>query len=252
MAASWFEYFIIHYRWVFVMILLPISFSYDLFFFIRNKIMFVIRALDTTGHDEKVRVISDEIKDWVKTGRKGRMCTARPGWQAMSLRSGKYKKTYKNININLHKIIEINEQKRTCRVEPMVTMGQLTHLLLPQGWVIPVLPELDDLTVGGLVAGCGIETSSHKYGLFQEICVGFEIVLSDGSIVKCSAEERPDLFYMIPWSYGTLGFVVSVEIMIIPCTPYVDMTYIPYHTETDALKSFRDESLSKEFDFVEC
>ena len=27
--------------------------------------------------------------------------------------------------------------------------------------------ELDDLTVGGLVMGTGIETSSHIYGLFQ-------------------------------------------------------------------------------------
>lgn len=27
--------------------------------------------------------------------------------------------------------------------------------------------ELDDLTVGGLVMGTGIETSSHNYGLFQ-------------------------------------------------------------------------------------
>jgi hypothetical protein len=30
----------------------------------------------------------------------------------------------------------------------MVTMGQLTALLEPNGWTIPVLPELDDLTVG--------------------------------------------------------------------------------------------------------
>ena len=28
----------------------------------------------------------------------------------------------------------------------------------------------DDLTVGGLVMGTGIETSSHRFGLFQHIC----------------------------------------------------------------------------------
>jgi delta24-sterol reductase len=33
------------------------------------------------------------------------------------------------------------------RVEPMVTMGQLTAALLPSGFTLPVLPELDDLTV---------------------------------------------------------------------------------------------------------
>ena len=30
-----------------------------------------------------------------------------------------------------------------------------------------IFAELDDLTVGGLVMGTGIETSSHIYGLFQ-------------------------------------------------------------------------------------
>lgn len=34
------------------------------------------------------------------------------------------------------------------RVEPLVTMGQVTALLTSIGWTLPVLPELDDLTVG--------------------------------------------------------------------------------------------------------
>ena len=41
------------------------------------------------------------------------------------------------------------------RLEPLVTMGQVTALLLPLGWTLPVVPELDDLTVGGLVMGTG-------------------------------------------------------------------------------------------------
>jgi Delta24-sterol reductase len=32
--------------------------------------------------------------------------------------------------------------------------------------------------------GTGIESSSHKYGLFQHICVEYELVLADGSVVK--------------------------------------------------------------------
>ena len=56
---------------------------------------------------------------------------------------------------------------RTVRCEPLVSMGQLSRTLNKLGWTIPILPELDDLTVGGLVMGTGIETSSHKYGLFQ-------------------------------------------------------------------------------------
>ena len=39
---------------------------------------------------------------------------------------------------------------------------------------------------GGLIMGVGIETSSHKVGLFQHCCLSYELVLADGSLVKCS------------------------------------------------------------------
>lgn len=34
--------------------------------------------------------------------------------------------------------------------------------------------------------GTGIESSSHKIGLFQHMCVSFELVVADGSVVTCS------------------------------------------------------------------
>ncbi len=72
-------------------------------------------------------------------------------------------------------VLEIDTDAKTVRCEPLVTMGQLTHTLDRLGWTIPIVPELDDLTVGGLVMGTGIETSSHKFGLFQHICTSFEV-----------------------------------------------------------------------------
>ena len=75
-------------------------------------------------------------------------------------------------------ILKIDPDRRTVRCEPLVTMGQLTDTLdrfskrflinykksylSRLGWTIPIVPELDDLTVGGLVMGTGIETSSHR------------------------------------------------------------------------------------------
>jgi delta24-sterol reductase len=34
--------------------------------------------------------------------------------------------------------------------------------------------------------GTGVESSSHKYVLFQHICISYELVLADGSLVTCS------------------------------------------------------------------
>lgn len=149
------------------------------------------------------------------------MCTARPGYQTMSFRRPTYKSNMFQVECNLIDILEIDREKGTVRCEPLVTMGQLSKTLAELGWTIAIVPELDDLTVGGLIMGTGVESSSHIFGLFQHICVSYEIVLSDGSLVKCSETENTDLFYSIPWSYGTLGFLMSAEIKIIPATKYV-------------------------------
>jgi hypothetical protein len=48
------------------------------------------------------------VKAWADSGVDGTMCTARPGWQTMSLRIGKYKKTSRNIRIDLYDILEVD------------------------------------------------------------------------------------------------------------------------------------------------
>ncbi|WP_423064063.1 hypothetical protein [Candidiatus Paracoxiella cheracis] len=39
---------------------------------------------------------------------------------------------------------------------------------------------MEDLTIGGVCMGAGMETTSHRLGLIQETVVAFEMVLSDG------------------------------------------------------------------------
>ena len=65
---------------------------------------------------------------------------------------------------------------------------------------------------------------------FQHICKSYELVMADGSVVTCSAQENSDLFYAVPWSYGTLGFLTCVEIEIVPCKRYIKLDYYPTYS----------------------
>lgn len=97
-------------------------------------------------------------------------------------------------------------------------MARLTKILNEIGWTIPVVPELPTLTVGGLIAGAGLETSSHRYGLFSDTVLSYEIITPDGNLVECNKDEDSDLFNVISGSYGTLGFIVGVTFPIIPAS----------------------------------
>jgi delta24-sterol reductase len=143
------EYIIIKQRWIFVcLFLLPLSVVYEVVLYVRNLLALKFYS-SPQRHEQRVKHVQEQVQKWNKEGQKRPMCTARPGWMTVSLRVGKYKDTHQKIDINLMDVLEVDTQGGVVRVEPLVTMGQLSSTLLPLGWTIPVLPELDDLTVGG-------------------------------------------------------------------------------------------------------
>lgn len=248
-------YIVTHHRWVVVcFFLMPASFILNTATMLYNWISFKWSSLQSFSrehHDTRVGKVQQSVRDWIASGKKTKLCSARPGWQTMSLRIGKYKKTSTGIPVShLRHVVEVNTDRQTVFVEPNCNMGQITATLNPLGWTLPVLPELDDLTVGGLVCGVGVETSSHKYGLFTHICVRYEIVLADGTLQRCSAEENEELFRAIPWSHGTLGFLVGVEIKIMKCKEWVQVSYEPYNKKESCLKAC-NTYFNSDFDFVE-
>ena len=52
------------------------------------------------------------------------------------------------MKIDLGDVLEIDEEKMIVRVEPAVTIGFLNRLLVANGYTLPVVPELDILTIG--------------------------------------------------------------------------------------------------------
>lgn len=225
---------LVKHRWATVVpIVLPLSKGYDLVWRFRNVWM-RNRQRAAHRHDERVRSVQSQIAAWNAAGRPGPLVTSRKSWQSVAVRALDYKKTSYGIEVDLHDVLEIDLERHVVRLEPRVNMGQLTALLAPMGLTVPVVPELDDLTAGGLLLGYGIESTSHRHGLFADTVLAAELVLADGSVVTCSRTERPDLFHALPWSYGALGFLTALELPLLPCKPFVRMTYEPVFG-TDAI-----------------
>ncbi len=247
-----FEHILTHYRGIFAtLFLLPISAGYGAFDTIRNWLAFRFNSAPAK-HDARVAAVIGQILDWQQQGAEQKLCTARSGWKTMSELVPKYKLSARKIEVGLYDILEIDEQRRIVRLEPLATMGQISRSLISRGWTLPVVPELDTLTVGGLIMGFGVETSSHKYGLFQHICAAFEIVTAEGKLVKCSPTENAELFYQIPWSHGTLGFLVAAELNIIPVKKYVRLEYQPVFSLDSMVEVFEQASRDTDHnDFVE-
>ena len=177
--------------------LLPLSFIWDMVCLWRLKIRFW-RSKGLETHRDRVRNVQEQVREWKVSGRGRKMCTARPSWMSISQQKLGYKDRMYRVKVDLQDILMIDDADMTVTVEPAVTIGFLNMVLVRSGFTLPIVPELDTLTIGGLIMGGGIESTSHKYGLFHKLCVEYEIVTADGECLAASEERNTDLFKAVP------------------------------------------------------
>lgn len=93
------------------------------------------------------------------------MCTAKPNWLSLSVTFFR-KDLCHQVPIDLYDILELDEENLTIKVEPNVSVGELTKYLNPKGYTLAVTLEIGDATAGGLAFGVGMTTYSHKVNNF--------------------------------------------------------------------------------------
>lgn len=163
----------------------------------------------------------------------------------------KIKKAKLNVK-NFNQVISIDQKNLTAEVEGMTTFETLVEETLKYNLLPPVVPQLKMITLGGAISGIGIEASSFKYGLVHETVIEMDVLLSDGRIVTVSPKnEYKDLFFTLPNSYGTLGYILRAKIKLIKAKKFVEITNKKYTNTSEFLKSIESFCSKKEYDFID-
>jgi FAD/FMN-containing dehydrogenase len=126
-------------------------------------------------------------------------------------------------------VVHVDRDAGTVEAEGMTTFADLAAATLAAGAMPQVVPQLQSITVGGAVAGVGIEATSFRYGLVHDTIAALEILTGDGQILLCTPDnEHRDLFYGFANSYGTLGYALKVTQRTAPVKPYVAVEHVRY------------------------
>jgi FAD/FMN-containing dehydrogenase len=139
---------------------------------------------------------------------------------------------------HFNRVIHVDREAGTVEAEGMTTFADLADATLAHGMMPQVVPQLKSITVGGAVAGVGIEATSFKYGLVHDTIAALEVLTGDGRIVVCTPDnEHRDLFYGFANSYGTLGYALKVTQRAARVPAYVATEHLRY---TDPAVCFAD------------
>ena len=134
----------------------------------------------------------------------------------------------------------------------MISYEELVRGCLAHGVMPAVVPQLKTITLGGAVAGVGIESSSHRHGLVHDTLLELEVLLGDGRVVTCApGNGHADLFYGFPNSYGTLGYALRVKVRTVPVKAYVRIEHVGFSNPGNYFASLEKQLQSGDADFVD-
>jgi len=105
--------------------------------------------------------------------------------------------------------IHVDADRRTVRVEPGVTLGDLDRETEPYELVVPV-GVVSGTGVSGLMLGGGVGWLTRAYGLTIDSLLEADVVTVDGKVVRAAPDGDPDLFWAIRGGGGNFGVVTSM------------------------------------------
>lgn len=104
----------------------------------------------------------------------------------------------------------LDERRRLIRVGPGARWTDVADALRPYGWALSS-GDYGGVGVGGLATAGGVGWLARKHGLTIDHLRAVEMVLADGSVVRASADENPELFWAVRGAGANFGVVTSFD-----------------------------------------
>lgn len=108
-------------------------------------------------------------------------------------------------------LISVDRAAKRVRVRAGTNLARLNAELASHGLAMPNLGDIDVQTVSGALA-TGTHGTGATFGCLSTFIEELELVTGTGEVVRCSANERPDLFQAARVGVGAVGVLTEVTL----------------------------------------
>ncbi len=124
--------------------------------------------------------------------------------------------------------IQINSKEKTATVSADVLLGNLIDKSLPLGLFPVVVPGTKFVTIGGAIAADIHGKNHHVDGCFSEHVLSFDLMNSDGEIIKCTKKDTPELWAKTCGGMGLTGVILNAALKLrkIPSSQIIQSNHV--------------------------
>lgn len=129
----------------------------------------------------------------------------------------------------LDHFIAFDRQTGLLSCEAGVLLRDVQSLALASGWMLPVSPGTQWVTVGGAIANDVHGKNHHAQGSFGEHVSRLTLVRTDGEVFDCGPDLRPDWFAATVGGLGLTGIITRATLRLRRVQgPWLDTQSMPY------------------------
>ena len=111
---------------------------------------------------------------------------------------------------------QLDAQSGTVTAGAGVTIGELLDQLVPAGWMLPVVPGTQHVTVGGAIASDVHGKNHATAGTFGSHVPGLGLLTASGEIIELTADSHDERFWATMGGMGLTGVIVWAQIRLQP------------------------------------
>jgi FAD/FMN-containing dehydrogenase len=114
----------------------------------------------------------------------------------------------------LDRFINFDEKTGILRCEAGVLLRDIQRFAIPRGWILPVTPGTQLVTVGGAIANDVHGKNHHALGSFGDHLLQIRLVRSTGETIDCGHSQHRNWFAATVGGLGLTGVIVEAEIRL--------------------------------------
>ncbi len=142
----------------------------------------------------------------------------------------------------LDHFIAFNQSTGRLVCEAGVMLRDIQRLAIPYGWILPVTPGTQLVTVGGAIANDVHGKNHHRLGSFGDHVQRIRLLRTDGQTIECGPKDQADWFAATVGGVGLTGIIVNADIQLKRVSgPWLDTETVPYDN-LDEFFQLADES----------